>query len=73
MQWVYGDVKWKWRRAVSLQATEEKEEAVSLRVYNAKLVDNILPAHVATHFLTSHHNTDEVYSFTYFITYWLPV
>jgi len=48
------------RCAVSLQANAEKEEAQALRLYNAKLVNNILPAHVAQHFLNVHHSRDEV-------------
>ncbi|XP_074659501.1 adenylate cyclase type 5-like [Tubulanus polymorphus] len=42
-----------------LQATEEKEEMESLRAYNMKLVNNILPAHVAEHFLKHHATKDE--------------
>ena len=33
------------------QATEEKEEMESLRAYNMNLLGNILPMHVAEHFL----------------------
>ncbi|XP_063987418.1 adenylate cyclase type 6 isoform X2 [Diachasmimorpha longicaudata] len=43
-----------------LQATEEKEEMEHLKAYNQKLLANILPEHVATHFLSTF-NTDELY------------
>ena len=33
---------------------------VALRVYNMKLVENILPKHVAEHFLKTQNNKDEV-------------
>lgn len=33
------------------QATEEKEEMERLRAYNMSLLANILPIHVAEHFL----------------------
>lgn len=36
-----------------LQATEEKEEMEHLKAYNQKLLANILPEHVATHFLST--------------------
>ncbi|KAL4222848.1 Adenylate cyclase type 5 [Mactra antiquata] len=42
-----------------VQATEEKEEMESLRAYNLKLVANILPLHVAQHFLKRATNKDE--------------
>ena len=35
-----------------LQATEEKEEMEHLQAYNKKLLSNILPVHVADHFLS---------------------
>ena len=35
-----------------LQATEEKEEMENLQAYNKRLLSNILPAHVADHFLS---------------------
>ncbi|KAL0279830.1 UNVERIFIED_CONTAM: hypothetical protein PYX00_001308 [Menopon gallinae] len=43
-----------------LQATEEKEEMEHLEAYNRKLLANILPVHVAEHFLSST-NTEELY------------
>ncbi|ELT87487.1 hypothetical protein CAPTEDRAFT_155468 [Capitella teleta] len=42
-----------------LQAHEEKEEMESLRIYNMKLVANILPVHVAEHFLKAQNKKDE--------------
>lgn len=36
-----------------LQATEEKEEMEHLKAYNQKLLANILPEHVAAHFLST--------------------
>ncbi|CAD5126566.1 DgyrCDS14661 [Dimorphilus gyrociliatus] len=42
-----------------LQAHEEKEEMESLRDYNLKLVGNILPMHVAEHFLKTVNKKDE--------------
>ena len=36
-----------------LQATEEKEEMEHLKAYNQKLLANILPEHVAAHFLAT--------------------
>ena len=41
------------------QAHEEKEEMESLRAYNMKLVANILPVHVAEHFLKAQNKKDE--------------
>ncbi|KAF2894357.1 hypothetical protein ILUMI_11816, partial [Ignelater luminosus] len=43
-----------------LQATEEKEDMENLEAYNKKLLANILPVHVAEHFLNSDNN-DELY------------
>ncbi|XP_074096910.1 adenylate cyclase type 6 isoform X1 [Cotesia typhae] len=43
-----------------LQATEEKEEMEHLKAYNQKLLANILPEHVAAHFLRTV-NSDELY------------
>ena len=43
-----------------LQANEEKEEMESIRAYNMKLVSNILPMHVAQHFLKAQNEKDEV-------------
>lgn len=34
-----------------LQATEEMEEMENLRAYNLRLLSNILPLHVAEHFI----------------------
>ena len=36
-----------------IQATEEKKEMEQLREYNKKLLFNILPSHVAGHFLAT--------------------
>merc|ERR1719400_1934553 len=44
-----------------LQATEEKEEMEHLQAYNKKLLSNILPVHVAEHFLSGVKNNDELY------------
>ncbi|XP_018566319.1 adenylate cyclase type 6 isoform X1 [Anoplophora glabripennis] len=44
-----------------LQATEEKEDMEHLEAYNRKLLANILPVHVAEHFLNSPKNNDELY------------
>ncbi|KAK4879136.1 hypothetical protein RN001_007282, partial [Aquatica leii] len=43
-----------------LQATEEKDDMENLEAYNKKLLANILPVHVAEHFLNSENN-DELY------------
>lgn len=34
-----------------MQATEEMEEMENLRAYNLRLLSNILPLHVAEHFI----------------------
>ncbi|XP_070504535.1 adenylate cyclase type 6 isoform X3 [Chironomus tepperi] len=44
-----------------LQATEEKEDMENLQAYNRKLLANILPVHVADHFLRRDKNMDEIY------------
>lgn len=44
-----------------LQATEEKEDMEHLQAYNRKLLENILPVHVAEHFLSRDKNIDELY------------
>ncbi|KAI8431274.1 hypothetical protein MSG28_001300 [Choristoneura fumiferana] len=44
-----------------LQATDEKEDMEHLEAYNRKLLANILPEHVAAHFLCSDKNIDELY------------
>ncbi|KAG5668068.1 hypothetical protein PVAND_016024 [Polypedilum vanderplanki] len=49
------DFMWK------LQATEEKEDMENLQAYNRKLLANILPVHVADHFLRRDKNMDEIY------------
>jgi hypothetical protein len=41
-----------------LQATEEKEDMEHLQAYNRKLLANILPVHVADHFLRRDKNID---------------
>nr|CAI5819003.1 unnamed protein product [Callosobruchus analis] len=40
---------------------QEKEDMEHLEAYNRKLLDNILPVHVAEHFLSSDKNNDELY------------
>lgn len=42
-----------------LQANEEKEDMEHLQAYNRKLLANILPEHVAQHFLCSDKNIDQ--------------
>uniref|UniRef100_A0A182MEH6 adenylate cyclase n=1 Tax=Anopheles culicifacies TaxID=139723 RepID=A0A182MEH6_9DIPT len=44
-----------------LQATEEKEDMEHLQAYNRKLLANILPVHVADHFLMREKNIEEIY------------
>ncbi|KAG6446965.1 adenylate cyclase type 6 isoform X1 [Manduca sexta] len=44
-----------------LQANDEKEDMEHLQAYNRKLLANILPEHVAQHFLCSDKNIDELY------------
>jgi len=44
-----------------LQATDEKEEMEHLQAYNKKLLSNILPVHVAEHFLSCDKNNDDLY------------
>jgi len=44
-----------------LQATEEKEEMEHLQAYNRKLLANILPVHVAEHFMSMDKHNDELY------------
>ncbi|XP_014290684.1 adenylate cyclase type 6 isoform X2 [Halyomorpha halys] len=44
-----------------LQATEEKEDMEHLEAYNRKLLANILPVHVAEHFLSSDKNFEDLY------------
>ncbi|XP_050309955.1 adenylate cyclase type 5 isoform X2 [Anthonomus grandis grandis] len=44
-----------------LQATEEKEDMEHLEAYNRKLLANILPVHVAEHFLNTEKSNDELY------------
>lgn len=50
-----------------LQATEEKEEMEHLKAYNQKLLANILPEHVAAHFMSTS-NSDVSSFFIIFIT-----
>lgn len=44
-----------------LQAHEEKDEMEHLQAYNRKLIENILPEHVAIHFLSVDKAPDELY------------
>ncbi|XP_014676369.1 PREDICTED: adenylate cyclase type 5-like [Priapulus caudatus] len=43
-------------------ATEEKEEMQRLQVYNKKLLTNILPVHVAEHFLAMERHNEDLYN-----------
>lgn len=43
-----------------LQATEEKEDMEHLQAYNRKLLANILPVHVADHFLRREKNIEVI-------------
>ncbi|KAI4464612.1 adenylate cyclase type 1 [Holotrichia oblita] len=45
----------------AIDARKEKEDMEHLEAYNRKLLDNILPAHVAEHFLSSDKNNDDLY------------
>lgn len=45
----------------SLDPTEEKEEMEHLQAYNRKLLENILPVHVAEHFLSRDKNIEDLY------------
>jgi hypothetical protein len=45
-------------RPVLLFFSEEKEEMEHLQAYNKKLLSNILPVHVAEHFLSVDKNND---------------
>lgn len=45
----------------SFFSTEEKEEMEHLQAYNRKLLENILPVHVAEHFLSREKNIEELY------------
>ena len=54
------------------QTSEEKEEMEHLQAYNKKLLSNILPAHVADHFLRSGDKRNDVsmmINYTVFISY----
>lgn len=44
-----------------LQAMEEKDEMEHLQAYNRKLLANILPAHVAEHFLMGDRRNEDLY------------
>jgi adenylate cyclase 2 len=50
-----------WRRKFSV----EKEEVETMGSLNKVLLENILPAHVADHFLSSPHRRDDLYHETY--------
>lgn len=41
--------------------SEEKEEMEHLQAYNRKLLENILPVHVAEHFLSRDKNIEDLY------------
>jgi hypothetical protein len=49
------------RRFVVYFFPEEKEEMEHLQAYNKKLLSNILPVHVAEHFLSVDKNNDVSY------------
>ena len=54
------------------QTSEEKEEMEHLQAYNKKLLSNILPAHVADHFLRSGDKRNDVSTIinnNFFISY----
>ena len=46
---------------------EEKEEMEHLQTYNKKLLSNILPAHVADHFLRSGDKRNDVSSYKFLV------
>ena len=46
---------------------EEKEEMEHLQAYNKKLLSNILPAHVADHFLRSGDKRNDVSSYKFLV------
>ncbi|XP_055328638.1 adenylate cyclase type 5-like [Paramacrobiotus metropolitanus] len=45
-----------------MQANEERDEMEKLQAYNKTLVLNILPAHVAAHFMQSERKNEDLYS-----------
>lgn len=49
------------RQLITFDITEEKEDMENLQAYNQKLLANILPVHVADHFLRRDKNMDEIY------------
>lgn len=48
-----------------MQATRELQDMRSLRHYNMQLLENILPDHVAAHFLQDERNSEELYAKSY--------
>lgn len=46
------------RKSFSFIFAEEKEDMEHLQAYNRKLLENILPVHVAEHFLSRDKNID---------------
>ena len=48
--------------------TEEKEEMEHLQAYNRKLLANILPVHVAEHFMSMDKHTDVGYFYLFKIS-----
>lgn len=48
-----------------LQASKELQDMRALRHYNTQLLENILPDHVAAHFLQDERNTEELYAKSY--------
>lgn len=45
----------------------------SIRAYNMRLVSNILPMHVAQHFLKAQNNKDEVRIYSFLIRFLTPI
>lgn len=48
-----------------LQASKELQDMRALRHYNTQLLENILPDHVAAHFLQDERNSEELYAKSY--------
>lgn len=48
-----------------LQASKELQDMRALRHYNTQLLENILPDHVAAHFLKDERNSEELYAKSY--------
>lgn len=48
-------------KSTFVRIVEEKEEMEHLQAYNRKLLENILPVHVAEHFLSRDKNIEDLY------------